>query len=59
MEWSFLDEAVKKWFLKACNDLRAAEELLKLGELLTDIVCFSCLASCRKTAQGISNLSRD
>ena len=47
-----MDEAVKKWFLKACNDLRAAEELLKLSEPLTDIVCFHAQQAVEKLLKG-------
>ncbi len=37
-----MDDYVKKWLLKANNDLKAATSLLKMpaGEIVTEAVCF-------------------
>ena len=37
-----IDEYVKKWLIKASNDLRVAENLMKLSseEAITEAVCF-------------------
>ncbi|TCL56045.1 HEPN domain-containing protein [Hydrogenispora ethanolica] len=49
----------KKWIIKAENDLKTADQLLKMDEPITDSICFHCQQAAEKylkaylTHQGI------
>lgn len=43
---------IKEWLLKADQDLVAANELLKIEPLLSEIICFHCQQAIEKNLKG-------
>ncbi|MBM2813287.1 MAG: hypothetical protein HW421_49 [Ignavibacteria bacterium] len=43
-----IEEAVRKWLIKADNNIKAASQLFEVKEIITDAICFHCQQAVEK-----------